>query len=46
MADLSTTYMGVALKNPIIVAACSISSYVDKVKKAEEMGAGALVIRS
>ena len=46
MADLSTTYMGVALKNPLIVAASSISSYVDKVKRAEEVGAGALVIRS
>ncbi|MBN1964068.1 MAG: dihydroorotate dehydrogenase, partial [Anaerolineae bacterium] len=46
MADLSTKYMGVALKNPIVVAASSISSHVDKVKKAEEMGAGALVIRS
>ncbi len=46
MADLSTTYMGIALKNPLIVAASSISNYVDKVKRAEEMGAGALVIRS
>ena len=46
MADLSTTYMGVPLKNPLIVAACSISNYVDKVKRAEEVGAGALVIRS
>lgn len=46
MADLSTTYMGVALKNPIVVAASSISNYVDKVKKTEEIGAGALVIRS
>lgn len=46
MADLSTTYMGVALKNPLIVAASSISNYVDKVKKAEEVGAGGLVIRS
>ncbi len=46
MVDLSTTYMGVPLKNPLIVAACSISNYVDKVKKAEEVGAGGLVIRS
>ena len=39
MADLSTTYMGVPLGNPVIVAASSISNYVDKVKKAEEIGA-------
>ena len=46
MADLSTTYMGIPLKNPLIVAASSISNYVEKVKKAEEVGAAALVIRS
>jgi len=46
MTDLSTTYMGVQLKNPVIVAASSISNHVDKVKKAEQIGAGGLVIRS
>lgn len=46
MANLSTTYMGIPLKNPLIVAASSISNHVDKVKHAEEYGAGALVIRS
>jgi dihydroorotate dehydrogenase (fumarate) len=46
MADFSTTYMGIPLKNPLLVAASSISNYVDKVKKAEEVGAGGLVIRS
>ena len=46
MVDLSTTYLGVSLKNPLVVAASSISSYVDRVKMAEEAGAGALVIRS
>ena len=46
MADLSTTYMGIELKNPLIVAASSISNYVDKIKRAEEMGAAGLVIRS
>lgn len=46
MTDLSTTYMGISLKNPVIVAASSISNYVDKVKKCEDLGAAALVIRS
>ncbi len=46
MADLSTTYMGIQLKNPLVVAASAISNYVDKVKRAEDMGAAALVIRS
>ncbi|MBN1681129.1 MAG: dihydroorotate dehydrogenase-like protein [Anaerolineae bacterium] len=46
MANLSTSYMGINLKNPVIVAASSISNYVDKVKQAESLGAGGLVIRS
>lgn len=46
MANLSTTYMGIALKNPVMVAACSLSSKVDNILRAEEAGAGALVIRS
>lgn len=46
MADMSTTYMGIALKNPVTVAACSLSTKVDNILRAEEAGAGALVIRS
>ncbi len=46
MANLKTTYMGIDLDNPIVVAACSISSMTDRIKAAESAGAGALVIRS
>lgn len=46
MPDLKTSYMGVELKSPLVVAASSISSYVDRVQMAESAGAGALVIRS
>jgi dihydroorotate dehydrogenase (fumarate) len=46
MAELQTAYMGIPLRTPIIVAASTISSYVDRVKMAEQAGAGALVIRS
>jgi dihydroorotate dehydrogenase (fumarate) len=46
MADLQTAYMGIPLRTPIVVAASTISSYVDRVKMAEQAGAGALVIRS
>jgi dihydroorotate dehydrogenase (fumarate) len=46
MTDLKTTYMGIALKTPIVVAASSISSMIDRIKAAEAAGAGALVIRS
>jgi dihydroorotate dehydrogenase (fumarate) len=46
MADLSTTYMGIELKNPVMVAACTLSNKVDNIKRAEAAGAGGLVIRS
>jgi dihydroorotate dehydrogenase (fumarate) len=46
MADIKTTYMGIDLETPILVAACSISSFIDRIKEAEQAGAGALVIRS
>jgi len=46
MSDLSTTFMGIPLKSPIVVAASSISSMIDRVEMAERVGAGALVIRS
>jgi dihydroorotate dehydrogenase (fumarate) len=38
--------MGISLKNPILVAACSLSGSIDNIKKMEEHGAGGLVIKS
>ena len=46
MAELSTSYLGLELPSPIVVAASSISSMIDRVQLAERSGAGALVIRS
>jgi dihydroorotate dehydrogenase (fumarate) len=46
MLDLTTTYCGLTLTNPLIVAASTISNHVDRVKQAEECGAAALIIRS
>lgn len=46
MSSLKTTYMGIELEAPIVVAASSISSLIDRVKLAEQAGAGLLVIRS
>ena len=46
MTDLKTTYMGIPLESPLVVAASSISSYTDRIELAEKAGAGALVIRS
>lgn len=46
MPNLKTTYMGIEVNSPLLVAASSISSYVDRVQMAESAGAGGLVIRS
>jgi dihydroorotate dehydrogenase (fumarate) len=46
MPDMRTTYLGLPLSSPIIVAASSISSMIDRIRLAERSGAGALVIRS
>ena len=46
MADLSTTYMGLSLKNPLLVASCSLTRNVDGVKKLADHGAGAVVLKS
>jgi len=46
MVDLSTTYMGLALKNPIIVGSSDLTMSVDRVRECEEGGAGAVVLKS
>ncbi|MGD8621687.1 MAG: dihydroorotate dehydrogenase-like protein [Anaerolineales bacterium] len=46
MANLKTTYMGIDVDSPLLIAASSISSYIDRIKLAEQAGAGLLVIRS
>jgi len=40
MADLSTTYLGLSLKNPIIVGSSGLTSTVAKVKELEERRRG------
>ena len=46
MTKLETQYMGLGLKNPFLVAACPISSMLERIQMAEQAGAAALVIRS
>jgi dihydroorotate dehydrogenase (fumarate) len=46
MANISTIYMGIELKNPLIVASCDLTSNIDQIKKCEEAGAGAVVLKS
>jgi dihydroorotate dehydrogenase (fumarate) len=44
--DLSTTYMGMKLKNPIVPSASPLSRHVDNVKRMEDAGAAAVVLYS
>ncbi|MCG8453415.1 MAG: dihydroorotate dehydrogenase-like protein [Spirochaetales bacterium] len=44
--DLKTQYMGLELKNPVVVSASGLTSSADGVKKAIEAGAGAVVLNS
>jgi dihydroorotate dehydrogenase (fumarate) len=46
MANLKTTYMGIGLKNPIIVGACNLVTDLNNLKKIEEAGAAAIVYKS
>jgi len=46
MADLRTTFMGVELKNPIILGASSLVEDLNAIKKIERAGAAAIVYRS
>ncbi len=46
MADLSTMYMGLRLKNPVIAGASSLTSNIDRLKELEDAGVGAVVIAS
>ena len=46
MADLKAKYMGIEVKNPFVVGACSLTAHMDAIKKIEDSGAGALVIKS
>jgi dihydroorotate dehydrogenase (fumarate) len=46
MADLSTQYLGLKLKNPIIAASSGLTGSVEKIKKLVEAGVGAVVLKS
>ena len=46
MTDLSTTYLGLNLKNPLVVAASPLSKNIDKARKLEEAGVSAIVMHS
>ena len=46
MANLKTTFAGLSLDNPIIISSSGLTNSADKIKKLEEAGAGAVVLKS
>ncbi|OGW81475.1 MAG: dihydroorotate dehydrogenase [Omnitrophica bacterium RIFCSPLOWO2_12_FULL_44_17] len=44
--DLSTTYLGFKLKTPLVVSASPLCEGLNNIKKAEDAGASAVVLRS
>lgn len=44
--DLSTEYMGLKLKNPIIVSSSKLTGDIKNIKKCADVGAGAIVLKS
>lgn len=46
MTDLTTKYLGLTLRNPIIIGSSGLTSSVGKMKKLEDNGAAAVVLKS
>ncbi|SEA71660.1 dihydroorotate dehydrogenase (fumarate) [Desulfuromusa kysingii] len=46
MPDLSTSYLGLQLKNPLVVASCGLTSGMQGVQNCAYAGAGAIVLKS
>src|SRR5665648_131644 len=46
MGILTTTFLGLPLKSPLIVSSSSLTSTIESLKEAEENGAGAVVLKS
>lgn len=46
MADLSTNYLGLELKNPLVPSSSPLSKHLDSARRLEDAGAAALVMHS
>ena len=46
MANLESTYLGLTLKSPIVVASSGLTKSIDKIIEFEKFGAGAIVLKS
>ena len=46
MATLTTKYLGLTRRNPIVVSACPLTGELDVLRRLEDYGAGAAVLPS
>jgi dihydroorotate dehydrogenase (fumarate) len=46
MISLKTNYLGLPLKSPLIVSSSNLTDSAEKIKRLEELGAGAVVLKS
>ena len=46
MTDLTTRYLGLYLKNPLVAASSGFTSSIDYLKSLEKNGIGAIVLKS
>ncbi len=46
MANLKTNYLGITLQNPIVISSSGLTNSVGKIKKLQDAGAGAIVLKS
>jgi dihydroorotate dehydrogenase (fumarate) len=44
--DLSTSYLGLKLHSPLVPSACPLTREIDEIRRAEDAGAGAVVLPS
>jgi len=46
MEKLKTQYLGLDIKNPLVVSSSGLTSSIEKIKRLEDAGAGAVVVKS
>jgi len=46
MINLETVYLSLQLKNPVVISSSGLTNSVEKIKKLEDNGAGAVVLKS
>jgi dihydroorotate dehydrogenase (fumarate) len=46
MAELTTTYLGITLRNPVIAGSSGLTSNLENIRNLEKNGVGAVVLKS